>query len=80
MVRHEMGSLGQMRYEALLAEAEEHRLQKRALGPLANQATIVRQVRYWLGMQLVKWGHQLKGYGVTALTQLPERELHNRSV
>ena len=80
MVRHEMGSLGQMRYEALLAEAEEHRLQKRALGSLATQVTIIRQVRYWLGMQLVNWGHQLKGYDLTALPQLPEHELHNRSV
>ena len=80
MLLNEMGSSSRLLYEALLAEAEAHRLQKRALGPLANQARIIGQVRYWLGVQLVNWGHQLKGYGVTALTQLPERELHNRSV
>lgn len=80
MLLNEMGSSGRLRYEALLAEAEEYRLQKRATMLPANQATMIGQVRYWLGMQLVQWGHQLKGYGLTALPQLPEHELHNRSV
>lgn len=79
MLLNEMGTSGRLRYEALLEEAEAHRLQKRAAAQQVNPATITWRVRYWLGIQLVNWGHQLKEYGLPALPQLPEHELPNRS-
>lgn len=67
---------GRLRYQALLEEAEEHSLRKRAAAQPASQAT-TWQVRDWLGKQLVEWGYKLQGHHIASLPQLSEREPRN---
>jgi hypothetical protein len=53
--------IARQQYEERLHEAEQRRL-IHSLDPQADPGDSLEGARYWLGDQMIKWGHKLQRY------------------